>query len=173
MNRIARWSLVLSMTAALAACSDKAGTAAADGAASAATPVAASEAPASDAPSGTYELTKPNMDAYFVALRSLEAAARQDPALEDFTAMNVSEENGEKYAARLAGNPQAKAVIEKAGISTRDYALTGELLVTAFMASAALEGGQLKTLPEGIDPKAIEFVKTHEADIVARFNSKS
>ena len=161
-----RWPLGLLIVALLTACNAPDTTAPA--AATSATPAQAPAAPAApqapataDAP---YALTMDNVEAYFEAQKQLALAAQQDPAMEDLS-MNVSQEDGLQYAARLEANAKVRDVIQKAGLSTRDFALTGETLMAALMAQGALEAGQLKAIPEGIDPASVEFVKQHKAEI--------
>ena len=173
MNSI-RWPLALVALAVLSACNQD--TAPAQPAAAtqpAAAPVAES-APAPTAPSAasdaTYALTMEHVDAYFDAQKQLALAAKADPTLEDLS-MNLSREDSTQYIARLEANPKVRAVIADAGLSTRDFALTGETLMSALMAQAALESGMLKELPEGLDPASVEFVKQNKAKIEATMRS--
>ena len=46
-----------------------------------------------------------------------------------------------------------------------DYAYTTQSLVATMMAVGAVEAGQLKDMPEGVNPHNVEFVKAHGAQI--------
>jgi hypothetical protein len=135
---------------------------------------AAGPAPVAPQPAATagddYALTMANVEAYFKAQQKLAEAAQADPMLEDLT-MNVSQEDGVQYAARLEANQKVRAIIADAGLSTRDFALTGETLLTALLAQGALESGALKELPEGMDPASVEFVKQNKVQIEAMMKS--
>ncbi|HZH44440.1 MAG TPA: hypothetical protein VEY50_10205 [Lysobacter sp.] len=169
-------ALCLISVLALTACGERTeapASAATDATANA--PTAEPATPAASAPAaatGSYTLTQENVDKMFEAQKRLAAAAQSDPELAEFIGQNVSRENGEQYAQRLAGNAKARGLIEQAGLSTRDYALTSELLVAALMAHGAMEAGHLKTLPEGIDPAAVEFVKQNRDELMAKLQGK-
>ena len=164
-------SLSLAVTLALAACA-KTETPATDATASNATAVApaaptapvAPEAPVAPAASAAdVELTMAKVDAWFAASKNLAIAEQSDASLD--SAMNASEEDGAKYAARLEATPKLREAIEEAGMSTRDYALTSEALVSTLMAVGAVDAGLLKEIPAEIDPQHVEFVKQHRAEI--------
>jgi hypothetical protein len=171
MSIVLRLSACLLMTAALAACNKSepvAPTAATD------MPSTAPAAPTTQPPTPVATTTDDvhvalDMDkvkAYMQAQANLAHAAEADPAMGD-PAQNLSEENTEQYIARMDANPKMRAAIEAAGLSPRDFANIGDTFLGAMMAQAALESGQLKTLPEGIDPASVEFVKQHNAEIQA------
>ena len=101
--------------------------------------------------------------AWMQAQKNLAVAVKADPKLDP--AQNESEENVTQYAARLEADAKMRAAIEQAGLSTRDFARIGDTLLGALMTQAALEGGQLKKIPDGIDPASVEFVKQHKAEI--------
>jgi len=65
------------------------------------------------------------------------------------------------------------AAIAQAGLTTRDFARIADTLTGAMMTEAALEGGQLNKLPDGIDPASVEFVKQHKAEIDKIFGVKA
>ncbi|HSR65959.1 MAG TPA: hypothetical protein VLM17_10220 [Xanthomonadaceae bacterium] len=161
------------MTAALAAC-NKSGpaattTAPADAPAASASAAPAPEAVATDAPAADdtapVSLDMGKVKAWVQAQKNLAALEKADPALD--SAQNISEENTTQYVARLEANAKIRAAIESAGLSVRDYARIGDTLIGAMMAQGAVEAGQLKKIPDGIDPAAVDFVKQHKAEIGA------
>ena len=111
----------------------------------------------------TYDLTMDNVDKMLKAQVAIGAAVNADPQLDP--AMNISEENDAQYVARLESTPALKQAIESAGLSVHDYAYTTQSLVATMMAVGAVESGQLKAMPEGVNPHNVEFIKTHGADI--------
>lgn len=169
MSTVLRLSACLLMAASLVACNKSQPAASADAAETSAaapqpetaTPVAADEA--------TLTLTMDKVKAYVQTLKNVAAAVEADPGIGD-PAINISEEDTAQYEARIAASPKLRAVVESAGLSTREFAQMGEVLLGAMMAHGAMEAGQLKTLPEGIDPATVEFVKQHKAEIEALMN---
>jgi hypothetical protein len=117
----------------------------------------------------TFDLTMANIDAWMHAQKALGAAVKKDPSLDP--AMNISEENDAQYVARLEASPAMKAAIESAGMSVHDYAYTSQSLVATLMAVGAVEAGQLKEIPEGVNPRNVEFVKAHRAEIESKMKA--
>lgn len=170
--------LTLSLLALLAACGgnskDATTNAAAEPAASGTPTAAGDSAPVADAgsdPTAGYTLTMDKVDRFFAAVREFAALEKADPAMEDATTMNASQEDGLQFAARLESNPTVAAALDRAGISARDYALTSELLIAALMAQGMVESGALDKVPEGLNPQAVEFVKQHQAELTAKFQA--
>lgn len=175
MKHSIRWPLALLALAVLSACSRSATSPEPAAPAQEQAPVA-EQAPAAQAQQtsaeGDFALTMDKVEAYFKAQQQLALAAQADPTFEDLT-MNVSREDGAQYAARLEANAKVKAIIADAGLSTRDFSLTGETLISALLAQAAMESGALKELPDGIDPASVEFVKQNKAQIEALMKSSA
>ena len=174
MSTVLRLTACLLMTAAMAACNKteapSASTAAAAPSASApAQPASPSATPAaSDADDAHVVLDMGKVKAWMQAQKNLADAEKADPAMGD-SAQNASEENTTQYAARLQANARMHAAIEAAGLSTRDFANIGDTLLGAMMTEAALKGGQLKKVPDGIDPASVEFARQHDAELKAMF----
>ena len=175
MTPILRLSTCLLMTAALAACNKSEPAASA----SATTPAATTAAPAVEAPTAQVPATSApaaddtapvtldmgKVNAWMQAQKNLAAAEKADPKLD--AAQNASEENVTQYAARLEASPAMKTAIESAHLSVLDFARIGDTLIGALMTQGALESGQLKKVPDGIDPASVEFVKQHKAELDA------
>ena len=186
MSSILRLSACLLVTVGLAAChrdepapAANAGTTApaATTPASAATSAApeTSDATPATSPAGDdlppIALDMGKVKAYMEAQKNLARVEQADPNLD--AAQNASEENSEQYAARLAANTKLRAAIESAGLSTRDFARIGDALLGGMMTEGALEAGQLKKIPDGIDPASVEFVKQHKAELAALMGTAS
>ena len=162
---------------ALAACKPAAqtdnaapSTAAAPATAAPAAPTTVAQSPAADAGSiDTFELTMDNVEKMLQAQVAIAAAAKADPSLDP--AMNLSEENDAQYVARLEATPALKAAIEKSGMSVHDYAYTAQSLIATMMAVGAVEAGQLKAIPEGVNPRNVEFVKANGKAIEAKMQA--
>lgn len=167
MSNVLRLSACVLMTCALVACSKSAPTtptSASDTAPSAqAAPESQKATPAADGAHVVLDMGK--VTAWVQAQKNLAAAIKGDPSLD--AAQNISEEDTPKYIARMEASPKMRAAIEAAGLSVRDYANITETLMGAMMAQGAVEAGQLKAIPDGIDPASVEFVKQHNAEIQA------
>jgi len=50
-------------------------------------------------------------------------------------------------------------------MSVRDYAYTAQSLVGTMMAVGAVEAGLVKEIPEEVNPRNVEFVKAHRAEL--------
>jgi hypothetical protein len=152
---------VLAITGMLAACAQPADTATAT-----ATPAAKGFDATS--PYSNYELTMERIDAMLVAQSYLAAAVKDDPSL-DAAMKAASGEDGVRYAARLEATPALRAAITKAGLSTRDYALTSEALMTALVTQEAITAGRLKAIPNGVNRQNVYFVRENKDALAARF----
>lgn len=153
--------LVIALTGLLAACTQPAET-------QATSATAAPKGFDATSPYSNYELTMERIDAMLVAQSYLAAAVKDDPSLE--VAMKAaSGEDGVRYAARLEATPALRDAIAKSGLSTRDYALTSEALMTALMTQEALTAGRLKAIPHGVNRQNVYFVREHKDALAARF----
>jgi hypothetical protein len=84
----------------------------------------------------------------------------------------VSEENSQgQHVARIEGNPKAVALLAQAGTTPAEYARMAQLLPAAFFAYGMMESGQIKTVPEGVDPALIGFMKAHGTEIAAKMKA--
>lgn len=154
MSNVLRLSACVLLTCALVACTKTEPT----------TPASSTDtAPAADDAHVALDMGK--VKSWIEAQKNLAAATNADPSLDP--AQNISEEDGPKYVARLEASPKMRAAIEAAGLSVRDYAYISETLIGAMMAQGAVEAGHLKTIPDGIDPAAVEFVKQHDSELQA------
>jgi len=168
--------LSFALVLVLAACArpaENAAPASASAAAPATAEMPAAQAAATDTAAidsiDRFELTMANVDAWMHAQKALGEAVKKDPSLDP--AMNISEESDAQYVARLEASPAMKAAIESAGMSVRDYAYTSQSLVATLMAVGAVEAGQLKEIPEGINPRNVDFIKAHRAEIEAKMKA--
>jgi hypothetical protein len=169
-----RLALALAAMTATTACNrDAAPTASAPAASAApATPAAAPTVAAPPTDAGSQSMTMEQVDRYLAAAKALDAAAKTDASLEDVGSVNVSEENSQaQHVARIEANPKAVALLAQAGTTPAEYARMTQLLPAAFFAYGMLESGQIKTVPEGIDPALIEFMKAHGTEIAAKMKA--
>lgn len=160
MSRPIHCCLLLSATLLLAACNAAP--------ASAASPAeTAGEPAAAPADESDYVLNMDDVDAYLATMGKIAVAARENPELEDIAAMDA-EESVDAFAARLEADPTARTLVTSGGLEVREFAEVGSALLAGLMTAGAMETGALKAIPDGIDPRHVEFARTHMAELKAK-----
>ena len=141
-----------------------------------ATAAAEGAAPEAEAPQaetldpGRIELTMPRVERWLAATAKIAGLIKQDPSLEDVTAMDASE-SMDTYVARLESHPGVAAAIESAGETPRDYALTSAAVTAAMFAQGMLEAGAIKQVPEGMNQQHVDFIREHKDEIAAKLKA--
>jgi hypothetical protein len=111
---------------------------------------------------GRYVMTDKGLAKYVAATEKLRPLAKQ------LCDENRGDEEGAKslsdFVARIDAAPGARAAIESAGMTTREYAVFTLSLFQTGLAAWALEqpGGQL---PPGVQKGNVDFYKSHKASI--------
>ena len=122
-------------------------------------------ASAQDADSGEvsrYTLTEAGLAKYTEATKKLAALPGEGvDACDDDDAEGASLD---QMAARLDAVPAAKAAVQSAGMTSREYVLFSmSLLQSAMGAWAASQPGG--ALPEGVSKANVDFLKKHDAEL--------
>lgn len=108
-----------------------------------------------------YVLTDAGLAKYTAATRKLAALQGADSTSCDEEESDDSSINAQ--AARLNASPGARAAIQSAGLSTREYVvLSWSILQNGLAAWAVRSGG---TLPAGASKANVDFYRQHEAQI--------
>lgn len=161
---------ILLFIAALAAlggvaCSKDNSRSASDGNATAAfpTPVSSAAEPTANDISN-YTLTMDRMTRWANTIKYLEEAAKADTSIQSALRMSA-QENTAQTIARLEGHPAARAALRKAGWSAKDYVWTTAAWMQAAMTEGILGSTPGATLPEGQNPKNVEFLKANKKAI--------
>lgn len=168
-----RFALGLAVITALAGCSQDAPDTEADTAATApaAQPAAPTLAATADADASSQVLTMEQVDRYIAASAALAKATASDPSLDDVVSVDLSEETQAQHAADMAGHPKVAALLAQAGTTPAEYARLVQLVPAGFFAWGMMDSGQLKDVPEGVDPALIEFMKAHGREIAGKMKS--
>jgi len=160
---------ILVVTAALAtgACSSKDATQDASTSASTAAEISAtstSSAEPTETEISNYTLDMDKMTKWGNAIKYLTEAAEKNPTLVAALKTENNESTSESIR-KLEGNATARAALSRAGLSSRDYVW----ITTAWLQAAMTEGIMSTTpgakMPEGQNPKNVEFIRTHRAEI--------
>jgi hypothetical protein len=136
-----------------------AGMAASPGAAS----VPAGEPTANDISNYTLDMDK--MRKWANAMKGFAAIAATDSAAAAAMDAGSSNETMSQAIARIESTPVARNVLQKAGLSARDY-----MMITAAYLQAGMTEGLMSTnaqakMPEGQNPTNVEFYKAHKAEL--------
>lgn len=109
-----------------------------------------------------YVLTEASLAKYSKATRALNAAAPQVAGSCDDEGEGA--QSIDRMVARINAVPKAKAAIQSAGMSTREYVVFGLSVFQTGLASWGLSqpGGKL---PPGVSMANVKFYRAHEAAI--------
>jgi hypothetical protein len=69
--------------------------------------------------------------------------------------------------ARLENHPGLAAAVQAAKLTPREYSKFAIALLAAHLAHGFLKAGVLQRVPAGAPSNNVEFVKTHEAEVIA------
>lgn len=165
-------SRILALAAALltAACATK------DGAGDSASAETSGGAPAASAAStlpanptsediSNYPLDMDKMRKLKASMASMEAAAKADPTGSISSGSN--DETAAQTIGRIESNATMRRAIESAGWSVSDYVWTTAAMLQAAMMEATLASTPGAKLPAGHNPRNIEFIKAHKAELDA------
>ena len=119
----------------------------------------ATQAPDADAREvSAYQLTEPGLGKFAQATRGL-MGLQVDDCQEDTDVKTISE-----AVAKLDAMPGAKAAIESAGMSTREYIVFSFAMMQSGLAAWGLDqpGGKL---PPGVSAANVEFYRKHAVEL--------
>jgi hypothetical protein len=166
-SRIFALAAAVTLTAACAKKDGAGDSASSQTAAASSAPAAASTLPANPTSEdiSNYPLDMDKMRKLKASMASMEATAKADP-----TASISSGSNNETAAqtiARIESSPSMRRAIEQAGWSVTDYVWTTAAMLQAAMMEATLASTPGAKLPAGHNPRNIEFIKAHKAELDA------
>jgi hypothetical protein len=132
-------------------------------------PVAMAAPPAADRDTlevNAYVLTEAAFTKYAQATKKLQAAPGRDADCDDDDDGGSTDASIAAQVARLEAIPGARAVLQSAGLATREYVVIGWSLLQAGIAawSLAQPGGKL---PAGVSMANVTFYRAHEPVITA------
>jgi len=147
-------------------------------------PSAVPEAPAPAAPEVVAEvrqhpLTVAEVERYARAAEAVHRAGDADPDArrieQEFEDRLARAQSLEEVEALLDGNPRVRQALQDAGISSRDYALTGTALLGAYTYVLARDEGHPDAArPDYVTDAHVRFIEQNRAEvdrIVARLQS--
>jgi hypothetical protein len=106
----------------------------------------------------SYSLSEPGLQKYVQATRNLSALRIED-CEEDTETRSLA-----AAAAKLDATPGAKAAVESAGLTTREYLVFALALLQSGMGAWALDQPDGK-LPPGVSMANVEFYRKHAGEI--------
>ncbi|HET8656615.1 MAG TPA: hypothetical protein VFL93_13930 [Longimicrobiaceae bacterium] len=116
----------------------------------------------------SYTLTMPKVKAFYAATQALTEVAMKDSKLAE--ELQASEDASDQQtlaqaAARLEKYPQIKAVLAAQGLTGRDYELVTLTLMQAVLAQGLLGSNPKASLPKGVNPANVQFVRQHQEEL--------
>ena len=112
-----------------------------------------------------YPLDMDKMRKLKASMASMEATAKADPTARISSGSN--DETAAQTIARIESTPVMRRAIEQAGWSVSDYVWTTAALLQAAMMEGTLASTPGAKLPAGYNPRNIEFIKEHKAELDA------
>ena len=125
-----------------------------------------------------YRLTAEVFERFGPATRRIVAIARDDAAFtyaplftKDVALSGDAVAAASALVARLEYHPGLAAALEASNITPREYAKFAITLVAAHLAHGFVKAGVMRGVPPGAPSVNVEFVKTHESDVMATLTS--
>ena len=112
-----------------------------------------------------YPLDMDKMRKLQASMASMEASAKADPTARISSGSN--DETAAQTIARIESTPLMRRAIEQAGWSVSDYVWTTAAMLQAAMMEATLASTPGAKLPAGYNPRNIEFIREHKAELDA------
>ena len=119
-----------------------------------------------------YRLTMPKVDKFYEAMRNAALAAKDLPE-DQRDSFNAADGSLDEYAANLERNAPMRKAIEKAGLSTKEFAVIMMATLQAGMAQGIIAmrpkddadslAREMKT-----NPANVRFMREHKAEIEAK-----
>lgn len=111
-----------------------------------------------------YDLDMDKVRKWLNGMAALMSAAKQDSTMAAAIASNGNEKSSETIA-RMEANPKVKEILDKSGISARDYVLTMSAYLRAAMADAAATSSPKGLAPARVNEDNVEFIRKHRAEL--------
>ncbi len=129
----------------------------------AATSAQAGEPTANDISNYTLDMDK--MRKWANAMKGLAAVARTDSDAAAAMEAGSDNESTAQTIARIESNPVGRNVLRQANLSARDYVMITAAYLQAGMTEGLLSSNPQAKLPEGQNPKNVEFYKAHKTEL--------
>jgi hypothetical protein len=160
--------LLVAATGVAMACSSRdAGDDTAAGSGAAAAPAAS--APAAEPTANdfsNYELDMAKMRKYAAAIKGFSALSPSDTT--GMSGLNMSgNESTAETIARMESNPVARRVLADAGLTAKDYVWITAAYLQAAMTQGLMEVSPEARMPEGQNPRNVEFLKANKTELEA------
>jgi hypothetical protein len=121
-----------------------------------------------------YQLTAEVFERFVVATRAVAAIARDDPSFiyaplftKDVALSGDVVAAASALVARVENHPGLAAALEASKITPREYSKFAIGMIAAHMVEGFVKAGVMRRVPAGAPSVNVEFVKTHESDVVA------
>lgn len=160
--------IAASLSAAIvivAACSTK------DSASTSADSVTVAPAPAvspsnDNAAMESYTLDMNKIEKLTAFMKNAAAYKKSHPGQDIDVSLDASD-NLETSIQKIEANAIARDLLDKSGLTARDYVLTISAYLGAGMTAAMLDTNPNAKIPEGVNPQNVEFIRSHKTELDA------
>jgi hypothetical protein len=124
-----------------------------------------------------YTLTMDKVNKYYEAMRNLAVATKNaSPAEREAMNLNAADASLDDYVAHLQNHPIARREIERAGLTTREFAVLTIAILQSGMASAVIQMRPKDNVDSlaremKVNPANVRFLRDHEAELAAKQKS--
>jgi hypothetical protein len=112
----------------------------------------------------SYDLDMDKVQKWLGGMAALMSAAKTDSSVAAAVASNGNETT-QQTIAKLEGNATARDLLNKAGLSPRDYVMTMTAYLQAALADAAQTANPPGKAPADVNQKNVDFIRQHRAEL--------
>jgi len=127
-------------------------------------PAAAASPSDDNATMASYTLDMNKIERLTAFMKNAAAYKKSHPG-EDIDVSLDASDNLETSIQKIEANATARDLLEKSGLTARDYVLTISAYLGAGMSAAMLSTNPNAKLPEGVNPQNVEFIRIHKAEL--------
>jgi ABC-type glycerol-3-phosphate transport system substrate-binding protein len=149
---------------AIAACNTKDSASTSADSSAAVPPAVAAPAVNDNATIASYTLDMDKIQKLTAFMNNAAAYKKSHPG-EDINVSMDASDNLETSIQKIEANPTARDLLQKSGLTARDYVLTISAYLGAGMTAAMLDTNPNAKIPEGVNPQNVEFIRTHKAEL--------
>ena len=130
----------------------------------AAPPATVSSAASDNAAIASYTLDMNKIQKLTTFMKNAADYKKSHPGEEIDISMDATD-NLETSIQKIEANSTARGLLEKSGLTAREYVMTIAAYLGAGMTAAMLETNPNAKMPEGVNPANVEFIRTHKAEL--------
>jgi hypothetical protein len=154
----------LGAAVAIAVACDKKESASASADSATVAPAIATPPPDDSATMASYTLDMDKIQKLTAFMKNAAAYKQSHPGRDIDVSLDASD-NLDTSIRKIEANATARELLEKSGLTARDYVLTISAYLGAGMTAAMLDTNPNAKIPEGVNPQNVEFIRTHKTEL--------